>query len=60
MHQVDSVKVQAWDPLQAQQIVATADLQSGATSIGVDRSETAGALGGGTLVIADQPVGTQA
>lgn len=59
MHQVESVKVQAWDPLQAQQIVATKSLETGATSIGVDRGEAAGALGGGTLVIADHPVATQ-
>jgi phage protein D len=59
MHQIDTVKVHAWDPLQAQQIVGSAQPQTGATSIGVDRAEAAGALGGGTLVIADQPVGTQ-
>jgi phage protein D len=59
MQQVDSVEVHAWDPIQAQAIVATAQPQTAGTAIGLSRDDSSSAVGGGTLVIADQPVGTQ-
>ena len=59
MRQVESVEVRCWDPLQKQEVVATAEPASGATSIGIVRADAATALGGGTLVVADNPVATQ-
>ena len=60
MRQVDSVSVRCWDPLQKQEVIATAEPATGATSIGIVRADAATALGGGTLVVADQPVASQA
>ena len=60
LRQVESVSVRAWDPLLKQEIVATAEPLAGGTSIGIARDDAASALGGGTLVIADQPVSSQA
>ena len=60
MRQVESVTVRCWDPTRKQEIVATAEPQTGGTSIGIARDDAASALGGGTLVIADQPVSSQA
>jgi phage protein D len=60
LRQVESVSVRAWDPSLRQEIVATAVPQAGGTSIGIARDDAASALGGGTLVIADQPVSSQA
>jgi uncharacterized protein involved in type VI secretion and phage assembly len=59
MRQVESVTVRCWDPTRKQEIVATAEPSTGGTSIGIARADAAGALGGGTLVIADQPVSSQ-
>ncbi len=59
MRQVDSVTVRCWDPVRKQEIVATAEPSTGGTSIGIARGDAASALGGGTLVIADQPVSSQ-
>jgi phage protein D len=59
MRQIDSVEVRSWDPIQKQEVVATAEPATGATSIGIVRADAATALGGGTLVVADQPVATQ-
>jgi phage protein D len=59
MRQVDSVSVRCWDPLQKQEVIATAEPATGATSIGIARADAATALGGGTLVVADQPVASQ-
>ena len=60
MRQVESVTVRCWDPARRQEIVATAAPRTGGTSIGIARADAASALGGGTLVIADQPVSSQA
>ena len=56
MRQVDSVSVRCWDPIQKQEVVATAEPAAGGTSIGIARDDAATALGGGTFVVADQPV----
>jgi phage protein D len=60
MRQVDSVEVRCWDPIQKQEVVATAEPAAGATSIGIVRADAATALGGGTLIVADNPVASQA
>jgi phage protein D len=60
MRQVESVTVRCWDPSRKQEIVATAEPQTGGTSIGIARNDAASALGGGSLIIADQPVSSQA
>jgi len=59
MRQVDSVTVRCWDPITKQEIVATAQPTTGATSIGIDLADAASALGGGAMVITDQPVSSQ-
>jgi uncharacterized protein involved in type VI secretion and phage assembly len=59
MRQVESVTVRCWDPVRRQEVVATAEPATGGTSIGIARGDAASALGGGTLVIADQPVSSQ-
>jgi len=60
MRQVESVSVRCWDPILKQEVVATAEPAAGGTSIGIARDDAASALGGGTLVVADQPVSSQA
>lgn len=60
MRQVESVSVRCWDPIQKQEVVATATPAAGATSIGIALDDAATALGGGTYVVADQPVSSQA
>jgi phage protein D len=60
MRQVESVSVRCWDPLQNQEVVATATPESGGTTIGIALGDAAPALGGGEFVIADQPVASQA
>jgi phage protein D len=59
MRQVDSVSVRCWDPIQKQEVVATAEPAAGGTSIGIARADAATALGGGTFIVADQPVASQ-
>jgi phage protein D len=59
MRQVDSVTVRCWDPITKQEIVATAEPATGGTSIGIDLADAASALGGGAMVITDQPVSSQ-
>jgi uncharacterized protein involved in type VI secretion and phage assembly len=60
MRQVESVTVRCWDPVRKQEVVANATPATGGTSIGIARDDAASALGGGTLIIADQPVSSQA
>ena len=59
MRQVESVTVRCWDPITKQEIVATAEPSTGGTSIGIARADAASALGGGTMIITDQPVSSQ-
>jgi uncharacterized protein involved in type VI secretion and phage assembly len=59
VQQVDKVTVRGWDPGTAQSVEASADASASA-AIGIERSEAASALGGGTMTVADRPVLTGA
>jgi uncharacterized protein involved in type VI secretion and phage assembly len=57
VQQVDTVSVKAWDPSAKQVIESSADAPSDLdTSIGINRSDVASGLGGGTVAIGDRPV----
>jgi phage protein D len=58
VQQVKEVVVRAWDPKQKKQIEAKAPVGSPSSKVGVQRSKVMNALGGGTLTVADAPVGS--
>lgn len=60
IQQVKEVVVRAWDPTQKRKIEAKAPVGPIASSIGLSQDKVVKALGGGTLVVADAPVTTQA
>jgi uncharacterized protein involved in type VI secretion and phage assembly len=60
VQQADSVEVRGWDPATSEAVVATASPSAAATSIGISRDTAAEALGGGTMIVADRPVQTDA
>lgn len=59
IQQVSSVRVRGWDPETQQAIVGEASRPELSSSIGVDRSKIVSSMGGGTLTVVDQPVGSQ-
>ncbi|HEX4520561.1 MAG TPA: VgrG-related protein [Gaiellaceae bacterium] len=60
VQQVDEVTVRARNGQQAQPYEATTSLQEPESAIGISRAAAAGALSGGTMVVADRPVHSQA
>jgi uncharacterized protein involved in type VI secretion and phage assembly len=61
VQQAEDVTVRGWDPAAKEPIEATQKPPTPtAADIGIDRSEGVGALGGGTVTVADRPVRTAA
>lgn len=59
VQQVDQVTVRAWDPSSKQAFESTEQVVEPASQIGISRAQAAGALKGGTMVVADRPVLSQ-
>jgi phage protein D len=59
VQQVDQVTVRARNPARSQPFEATASVSQPVSTIGIKRSDAAGALKGGTMVVADRPVLSQ-
>ncbi len=59
VQQIDDVVVTGWDPERKEVIEATAKAEGLMTSIGTKRSAVVGALSGGTLTMASNPVATR-
>jgi phage protein D len=60
IQQVKDVEVRSWDPAQKQVIVGKAAVRELDSKIGIDRNGVVTKGGGGTLVVANAPVGTPA
>ncbi len=60
IQQIKEVQVRSWSPKDKKEIVGKAAVDSIGSKIGIERQKVVGAFGGGTLVVADAPVGTQA
>ncbi len=59
VQQVDQVTVRARNPAQTQPFEATEQVVEPVSQIGISRAQAAGALNGGTMVVADRPVMSQ-
>ncbi|HSI80971.1 MAG TPA: VgrG-related protein [Solirubrobacterales bacterium] len=59
VQQVDQVVVRGWDEKAKQRIEASASAEPDA-SPGVERERVVSAMGGGTVTVADRPIGSQA
>jgi uncharacterized protein involved in type VI secretion and phage assembly len=60
VQQAKSVTVRGWDPATAQPIEVTETPSPTGAAIGLKRSDAVSALGGGSMTVADQPIGTSA
>lgn len=58
VQQVSEVVVRGWDPVAKQEIVGNAKNPALTSEIGISRSNVVSALGGGTVTVCDQPVGS--
>jgi phage protein D len=59
VQQVDQVTVRARNPAHSQPFEATASVSQPVSTIGIKRADAAGAMKGGTMVVADRPVLSQ-
>lgn len=59
VQQVDQITVRAHNPAGGQPFEATEQVAEPASAIGIKRSDAAGAMNGGTVVVADRPVASQ-
>ncbi len=59
VQQVDQVTVRARNPARSQPFEATASVSQPVSTIGIKRADAAGAMNGGTMVVADRPVLSQ-